>query len=151
MIAKTTTSWNRLAYLAPYMGSFFATLEPDQATFAGAEIPLAIFVDNLFPARTPPRLFAFVTGHLFMVLEIKSKLYQKMWLCSERYLNYEVHTSGVVRDTYFGNVIIPKRNRSGYLTVYLPYAPCRCRKRTSEKIYTHTVHTVVAAVHLPPP
>ena len=74
-----------------------------------------------------------------------------MWLCNNRYINYEVHSTGEIRDTVLGNIINPKKNRSGYLTVYLPYAPCRCRKRTGEKVYTHTLHRVVAAVHLPPP
>ena len=74
-----------------------------------------------------------------------------MWLCNERYDNYEVHTSGAIRDTIFGNLITPKKNRSGYLTVYLPYAPHKCRKRTGEKVYTHALHVVVATVHLPPP
>ena len=73
-----------------------------------------------------------------------------MWLCNERYNNYEVHTSGAIRDTIFGSKIIPKKNRSGYLTVYLPYAPHKCRKRNGEQIYTHALHVVVAAIHLPP-
>ena len=74
-----------------------------------------------------------------------------MWKCHERYLNYEVHSSGMVRDTIFGNTVEPRKNRTGYLTVYLPLAPLRYYKRNGEASYTHTLHVVVATVHLPPP
>ena len=74
-----------------------------------------------------------------------------MWCCSERYMHYEISDEGCVRDTIFGNVVKPKVNRQGYLTVYLPYASHNYRKRNGECSHTYTLHTVVAHVFLPPP
>ena len=74
-----------------------------------------------------------------------------MWSCCPKYEYYEISEAGEVRDTILGLTIEPKINRAGYLTVYLPYARPRCRKRNGEFKYTHSLHTVVANTFLPPP
>ena len=74
-----------------------------------------------------------------------------MWKCAIKYCNYEVCDNSQVRDTILGNLVTPRKNRAGYLSVYLPYAAPNYFKRNGEASYTHSLHVVVADVHLPPP
>ena len=74
-----------------------------------------------------------------------------MWSCSEKYMYYEICENGAVRDTILGLDVPHKINRHGYLTVYLPYAAHRCRRKNGTLVCTHTLHTVVADTFLAPP
>ena len=74
-----------------------------------------------------------------------------MWSCNAKYMYYEISRTGEIRDTILELPVPHKINRDGYITVYLPYAAPRCRRRNGTRVYTHTLHTVVADTFLPPP